>query len=248
VTVDGSSSATTNSVSVSSISIDSSGVVKADVAADCGATSASFNLSVTDTGSLSADAALNVAVTPETTLPAISPIANVTATLPLNSVATSMLVTFPLPTATDNCSTPTVVTNPISGAFFNVGTTTVNVTATDGVGNIATKSFTVTVRYNFTGFFQPVDNPPTFNTANAGQAIPVKFSLSGPKGVNIFAPGYPTSVPIACPSGSGAQIEETVAASASFLQYDSGTDRYNYIWKTNASWSGTCRQLIIKLK
>jgi hypothetical protein len=168
--------------------------------------------------------------------------------LPLNSVATSMPVTFPLPTATDNCSAAGVATSPVSGTVFNVGTTTVNVTATDGLGNTATSSFTVTVRYNFGGFFQPVDNPPTFNTANAGQALPVKFSLSGNKGSNIFAAGYPTSVVIPCPGGSGAPIEEIVAnASGSFLQYDSGTDRYNYVWKTDASWTGTCRQLIVKL-
>jgi hypothetical protein len=249
VTVDGSTSSTNHGVTVSSIAIDSAGDVTAVVGADCGATGAGFTLRVTDRGNLFAEAALNVAVTSETTLPRISSIADVVATLPVG--ATSMPVTFPLPTATDNCSTPTVVTNPVSGALFNVGTTTVNVTATDGVGNTATKSFTVTVltavRYNFTGFFQPVDNPPTFNTANAGRAIPVKFSLSGPKGLDIFAAGSPSSAQVDCPSASGATIEETVAASGSFLQYDSGADQYNYVWKTDASWSGTCRQLTIKL-
>jgi hypothetical protein len=34
-------------------------------------------------------------------------------------------------------------------------------------------------RYTFTGFFSPVDNPPTVNVAKAGSAIPVKFSLGG---------------------------------------------------------------------
>ena len=32
---------------------------------------------------------------------------------------------------------------------------------------------------DFSGFFQPVDNPPVFNKVKAGQAIPVKFSLQG---------------------------------------------------------------------
>jgi streptogramin lyase len=31
----------------------------------------------------------------------------------------------------------------------------------------------------FSGFFQPVDNPPTLNSTKAGSAVPVKFSLNG---------------------------------------------------------------------
>jgi hypothetical protein len=209
---------------------------------------ASLTLRVTDTGALFSEASLNVAVTPETTPPAINPVANISVLLPSNSSATSMPVTFPLPTATDNCSAPTVVTSPVSGAVFTVGTTTVNVTATDAAGNVVTRSFTVTVAYRFAGFFQPVDNPPTVNGANAGQAIPVRFSLSGAKGLNIFAAGYPVSVPIGCTSGTPTTpIEETIAAGNSSLSYNAATDQYQYVWKTDAAWSGTCRQLIVKL-
>ena len=39
-----------------------------------------------------------------------------------------------------------------------MGATTVTVTATDAAGNASTCSFTVTVLYNFTGFFSPVAN------------------------------------------------------------------------------------------
>ena len=167
-------------------------------------------LRVTDTGSLHAEATLAVAVTLETTPPVINPDFQHRRDVAVGLVVTSMPVTFPLPTATDNCSTPTVVTNPVSGAVFTVGATPVNVTATDVAGNTATRSFTVTVAYNFTGFFSPVDSPPAVNGANAGQAIPVRFSLSGDKGLNIFAAGYPASVPIACASGTpSTPIEET---------------------------------------
>ena len=41
---------------------------------------------------------------------------------------------------------------------------------------------TQTPAFNFTGFFPPVDNPPTINTVKAGSAIPVKFSLGLPPG------------------------------------------------------------------
>jgi hypothetical protein len=48
-------------------------------------------------------------------------------------------------TATDNSGTVTVACNPPSGSAFEKGTTTVTCTATDGAGNAATCSFTVTV-------------------------------------------------------------------------------------------------------
>jgi TolB protein len=102
--------------------------------------------------------------------------------------------------------------------------------------------------YNFTGFFQPIDNLPVVNTVNAGRAIPVKFSLGGDQGLNIFETGYPKSVKIACDSTAHLDIlEETVTAGSSTLSYDAGTDTYTYVGKTNKAWAGTCRQLIVKL-
>lgn len=102
--------------------------------------------------------------------------------------------------------------------------------------------------YNFTGFFQPVDNLPTFNRAKAGSAIPVKFSLGGNQGLNIFAPGSPSVALIPC--GSTAlvdDIEQTVTAGGSSLTYDATADQYVYVWKTDPAWAGTCRQLNVKL-
>ena len=104
------------------------------------------------------------------------------------------------------------------------------------------------MRYNFSGFFQQVDNPPTVNVVNAGRAIPVKFSLSGDKGLNIFGPGYPASQQIACSDGAPvSEIEQTVTAGGSSLSYDAESDTYTYVWKTEKLWAGTCRQLIVRL-
>jgi hypothetical protein len=105
----------------------------------------------------------------------------------------------------------------------------------------------VFVLYNFSGFFQPVDNMPTVNVVNAGRSIPIKFSLSGNKGLNIFAAGYPASLPMACDGTPGEDIEETVTDGSSSLSYDAATDTYTYVWKTEKSWAGTCRQLVVKL-
>ncbi|MBS1115621.1 MAG: uncharacterized protein H6Q87_5 [candidate division NC10 bacterium] len=101
--------------------------------------------------------------------------------------------------------------------------------------------------YSFTGFFQPVDNLPTFNAVKAGSGVPIKFSLDGDQGLNIFTTGYPRSQPVACDVSSVDAVEETVTAGSSSLSYDPTTDEYVYVWKTNKGWAGTCRQLVIQL-
>jgi hypothetical protein len=207
----------------------------------------SYTITYTSTdGSHSATATRTVNVV-DTTAPVISCPANIVVSLPLNSTATSMAVTYPAVTATDSCSSSvTVTTSKASGSVFNVGPTTVTATATDPAGNQSSCSFTVTVLYNFTGFFQPVDNLPTLNQVNAGRAIPVKFSLSGNKGLNIFAPNNPSSGTIPCGANDPVvDITETVTAGSSSLSF--GGDQYNYVWKTESSWAGTCRQLVMQL-
>jgi uncharacterized protein len=125
---------------------------------------------------------------------------------------------------------------------------TIKVQATDSGGLTATDTATVNVIYNFAGFFQPVDNLPTLNTVKAGQAIPVKFSLGGNKGLDIFAAGYPKSQPILCDSTEPVDdIEQTVTAGSSSLSYDASSNQYSYVWKTDKTWAGNCRQLIVKL-
>jgi hypothetical protein len=206
----------------------------------------SVELTVTDSQGAASSCMATVTVVDQTA-PTLSCPANVVVTLPPNTMNTGMVVNYPAPTATDNCSTlPTITSSPGSGSIFPVGVTTVNVTAKDAANNQAACRFTVTVRYNFSGFFQPVDNAPTVNAVTAGQAIPVKFSLSGNKGLNIFAAGYPQSVQVACSGGTPDDIEETVTAGASSLSYDATTDQYKYVWKTDKAWKGTCRKLILK--
>ncbi|NBC05988.1 MAG: HYR domain-containing protein, partial [Bacteroidetes bacterium] len=53
-------------------------------------------------------------------------------------------VSFTVPDPTDNCSATSSV-SPASGSFFNVGTTQVTVTATDGTGNTSQCTFDVVV-------------------------------------------------------------------------------------------------------
>ena len=135
-----------------------------------------------------------------------------------------------------------------AAALTAPGTHTITVQVTDNGGLTATDEATVFVIYDFTGFFQPVDNLPTINLMKGGVSVPVKFSLGGNKGLNIFASGYPKSEQIACDSTAPVEgIEETVTAGSSSLSFDPTTNVYTYVWKTEKSWANTCRQLVLKL-
>jgi len=101
--------------------------------------------------------------------------------------------------------------------------------------------------HSFSGFFQPVDNLPTLNKARAGVVIPVKFSLGGDRGLNIFGGGYPQSTKIDCDASEPQDaIEVTITAGGSSLSYDATIDQYTYAWKTDKAWAGTCRQLVVQ--
>lgn len=101
----------------------------------------------------------------------------------------------------------------------------------------------------FSGFFSPVDNVPTRNIVKAGAAVPVKFSMNGYWGVGVIDAGYPASQQIQCATGAPVDvITETVNAGSSSLSYDSLTDRYKYVWKTDKSWANSCRRLQLRLR
>jgi len=194
-----------------------------------------------------------------------------TATVKIDSVAPGISITSPANGGTfllnaavassyscdDATSGVATCTGPVvSGANFStspVGAHAFRVDAADVAGNPAQATNTYNVVYAFSGFFQPVDNPGpgpsfVFNSAKAGSAIPVKFSLGGDQGLSIFAPGYPKSQPIYCDASATYDgIEETVTAGSSSLSYDATTDRYHYVWKTDKAWANTCRKLTVRL-
>jgi hypothetical protein len=122
--------------------------------------------------------------------------------------------------------------------------------ATDGIYSYAyARTFTPAAAptFAFGGFLAPVQGPPTVNVAKAGAAIPVKFSLGGDRGLNIFAGGSPSSVMVTCnavaPTGT---VDQTLTAGSSGLSYDASSDTYSYIWKTDKAWARSCRRLTLR--
>ena len=119
----------------------------------------------------------------DTQPPNITCPANITAT----SSGLSTVVTYPAPTASDNCPGVTTVCNPPSGSNFPVGVTTTTCTATDASANTATCSFSVNVL-----------GPNAFGVDTANNLV--RF--------NVLTPGtIVSSVPI-----TGLQAGETVLA------------------------------------
>jgi hypothetical protein len=168
---------TGSGVTVTGISVDTAGNVTADVAASCTATSSSFTLRVTDSGSLFAEAMLDLTVTPETTPPVIN-------TCPMAQTAEAQagcqvaLTDFRAAVvASDNCTAQgslTVTQSPAPGTLVGLGTTTVTLTVTDANNNSAQcqTSFTVT---DTTAPDTTISSAPTNPSGNNGSA---SFSFS----------------------------------------------------------------------
>jgi hypothetical protein len=163
------------------------------------------------------------------------------ATYTLGQIVSAAFSCFDALSGFDTCSG--------SGSPINTGSIgphSFTVNASDFAGNTSSKTVSYNVAYPFTGFFPPVDNPPTVNTVQAGSAVPLKFSLGGDRSLAIFESGYPRSGAISCSTAAPQDdIEETVTAGGSSLSYGGG--QYNYVWKTDKAWKGTCRALELKL-
>ena len=154
------------------------------------------------------------------------------------------LVTYVASDGGSGLTTPATGTLAVDVA--GVGTKPISTVAIDNVANATAAACSVDVVYDWAGFFSPVDNLPTVNLAQAGSAIPIKFELGGDHGLAVLASGYPRSQTTTCAEAALTDgIEETVSANGSGLMFANG--RYTYVWKTDRAWSGTCRQLVVRL-
>lgn len=141
-----------------------------------------------------------------------------------------------------------------SGASIDtatVGPKSFTVNATDVAGNSATLTHQYSVRYNFAGFFAPIDPLPTLNVARPGRTVPIKWQLTDATGNFVsdlasFASLF--STPIACDAAAPSAIMEEVSATGgTVLRYDSTTNQFVFNWQTSSAWTG-CRLLQLTLK
>ena len=95
-----------------------------------------------------------------------------------------------------------------------------------------------------TGFLPTLANPPAVVTWKAGNLLPAIFSLGGNRGLQVLAPGSPTSRPINCTSKAPTGAPQATSGVLIFVPV---IDVYTYTWVTNRSWAGTCRQFSLGL-
>lgn len=108
-----------------------------------------FNMEIASSGGLIPNGSINIVpgnvTLDDNTPPTITCPSSITVTAGIGQ--SSAVVTYAAPGVSDNCGAlpapPTCV--PASGSSFNIGTTNVNCTATDGAGNSANCSFSITV-------------------------------------------------------------------------------------------------------
>jgi hypothetical protein len=122
----------------------------------------------------------------------------------------------------------------------SVGARTFTVTAYDRAGNVSRLSNAYSVIYDFTGFAPPAADYPSATSMRAGEAVPLKFSLNGNRGLDIFAFNSPTWLPCGA-------LDGTTPADGT-LSYNASADRYTYLASTSKSWAGSCRDLIVTLR
>lgn len=106
----------------------------------------------------------------------------------------------------------------------------------------ASAGATYTVKYQFLGFFPPVDKPNTLNVSKAGQAVPLKWRLLDADGAPITTL---TAVNIkigslACTSTTPTDLIEEYASGSTGLQND-GDGYYQFNWKSPTSYANSCR-------
>lgn len=103
--------------------------------------------------------------------------------------------------------------------------------------------------WSFSGFMPPLDPWPAVNRVRAGAVVPVKFGFGADKGLDIFS-AAPSTVAANCDGSvpAGSPGESTQSPGQSGLRYDAATQQYTYVWKTEGSWTNTCRQLVLRFK
>lgn len=129
----------------------------------------------------------------------------------------------------------------------SIGSYTATHAVSDNVGHPTTASCTYSVIWDFAGFRAPLRSHPSFSAIAAASLVNVVFSLGGDQGLDVFAPGYPASAPIACASSALLDAGEPTLSQGP-LTFSSSTGRYTYKWVTRTEWRGTCRQLVVKLR
>lgn len=129
-----------------------------------------------------------------------------------------------------------------------VGSKAVTCTAVDNAGNQNSANLSVDVRYAFSGFSSPVDNPQVVNVVKAGRAIPLKWRLlddGGQPYISLTRASISASA-MSCSSGATQDTVEETATGSSGLQ-NLGDGYYQINWSSPKGYASSCRKLLLDL-
>ena len=101
----------------------------------------------------------------------------------------------------------------------------------------------------FGGFLPPFANRDEAFRIQAGRTLPLRFSLGGDLGLDIFAVGFPASREVSCSTGEAMETPQPILQPGeSGLTYSPGNSIYRLNWATERGWEGSCRELIVRFR
>jgi extracellular elastinolytic metalloproteinase len=106
------------------------------------------------------------------------------------------------------------------------------------------------------GFEPPIESgEDDVNVVRAGRAVPLRFDLGSNQGLDVLASNSPFSRRVDCdtfevPSANPPFITPREAPVATTSPGNSGLSVddegvYEYVWKTQQGWAGTCREVVL---
>jgi hypothetical protein len=152
-------------------------------------------------------------------------------------------------TVADAISGPVATSIAVPADTSNPGTFVAEVTGTDLAGRSDTVACPYRVAYGFSGFLAPVEDPPAVNQARAGRTIPVAWRLTDAGGAPIAdASSFVglTATAATCGAGTGPGGTTEISSGRSGLQY-LGDGAWQFNWKTQKAYAGSCRVLSLNL-
>jgi hypothetical protein len=192
VSINGSSSAIVNSVTISGISINTSGQVTANIAAAANATTANFTLRVTDSAGAFAEAILTITIvnfsgSVSDPLVCTGPGNTVGATLVLGNPNGALLSVSDTTTFTNLIGVPGSCTVTPNVGTCTVTNTNLTYTATLAANQTVTITYLTQVADNVTAGTQVCTN----NSASFGGGAPVNLQVCGTINCPVVGPGFP---------------------------------------------------------
>ena len=133
--------------------------------------------------------------------------------------------------------------------FGAVGPRTIRVRVTDDDGAAAVRTHALTVTYNVEGFFEPVARSSRAHAVASGAGDPAQMA-----GDRLRREGRSsdcrrmmvTSAGQACGGWPGVLGTRKNSRPARRASKDLGDGRYQFVWKTSASYAGSCRAVSLQ--